>query len=91
MSRFTWRVSEKIQKYSSCVCVNSVSVCVVLCVADALDEYYKDAATGKIAPPCCVLYIVSVYDTHTYTHMHTHIHNYTYLTHTCTHTRTIHI
>ena len=72
------------RKYRSTIlvlCVNSVRVCVVLCVADALDEYYKDAATGRIAPPCCVLYIVSVYDTHTHTY-------YTY--YTCTHTHTPH-
>ena len=43
-----------------CVCV-----CVCVCVSsipltDGLDEYYREAAAGRIKPPCCLLYIVSI-------------------------------
>jgi hypothetical protein len=27
---------------------------------NALDGYYRDAAAGRIAPPCCVLYIIAI-------------------------------
>ena len=43
------------ERERECVCVcERMSV-----AADAVDEYYKDAAAGRITPPCCVLYIVS--------------------------------